>query len=100
MCYNTITSERFFFFAENPNLIVFIYIVRCFLFCDYMLWNGTYITEPREAFTFTKVRVKAKNISVKREVPLNESKNHISLHRVQTAQLQHKEKQEEHSRQN
>ena len=34
------------------------------------------------------------------EVPKNESKNHISLHRVQTAQLQHKEKQEEHSRQN
>ena len=34
------------------------------------------------------------------EVPKNESKNHISLHRVQTTQLQHKEKQEEHSRQN
>ena len=34
------------------------------------------------------------------EVPKNESKNHISLYRVQTAQLQHKEKQEEHSRQN
>ena len=31
------------------------------------------------------------------EVPKNESKNHISLHRVQTAQLQHKEKQKEHS---
>ena len=34
------------------------------------------------------------------EVPKNESKNHNGLHRVQTKKLQHKEKQEEHSRQN
>lgn len=70
MCYNTITSERFFFFAENPKCSVFIDIVRCFSFCNYMLWDGTYFTELREAFTFTNVGVKAKNISVKREVPL------------------------------
>ena len=68
LCYNITTSERFFFFAENPKCSVFINIVRCFSFCNYMLWNGTYFTELREAFTFT--RVKAKNISVKREVPL------------------------------
>ena len=35
--------------------------------------------------------------SVNQEVPKNESENHLGLHGVQTAQLQHDEKQEKRS---
>jgi len=69
--YNLITSERFFFFAIEPICLVFyVYCMLLFVLPQYVVKWYIYITKPREAFTFTIVRVKAKNISVKREVPL------------------------------
>ena len=76
ICYNTITSERFFFFAKEPVIMPCEYIVHVLFAHNIMLRTGTMIrAKPREAFTFTvsgfrRELVKAKNISVKREVPL------------------------------
>lgn len=74
VCYNLITSERFFFFAKEP-VKMSCAVVRV-LFVRFLLRAGAKVgAKPREAFTFTLPKnrlelVKAKNISVKREVPL------------------------------
>jgi len=71
MWYNAITSERFFFFAIEPICSAFrVYCMLLFVLPLNVVEWYIYRAEPREAFTFTTVRVKAKNISVKREVPL------------------------------
>ena len=76
ICYNVITSKGFFFFAKEPVIMPCEYIVHVLFAHNIMLWTGTMIrAKPREAFTFTvsgfrRELVKAKNISVKREVPL------------------------------
>ena len=76
ICYNVITSKGFFFFAKEPVKIASEYVVQCFLHlskCCVQVRHSA--ARPREAFTFTvsgfrRELVKAKNISVKREVPL------------------------------
>ena len=72
----TIPLKRFFFFAKEPVIMPCEYIVHVLFVHNIMLWTGAMIrAKPREAFTFTvsgfrRELVKAKNISVKREVPL------------------------------
>ena len=71
VCYNTITSERFFFFAQEPVerlkrrnvLSVCVSAGSTVFFSD----RGRRLLLRRRFFG---VEVKAKNISVKREVPL------------------------------
>ena len=52
ICYNTITSERFFFFAKEP--VVMPCAPARVLFVRYLQRAGaTGRAKPREAFTFT-----------------------------------------------
>ena len=73
ICYNGITSERFFFFCIRTGLAIKEPYLCFRLHLFVRRYGGFCRTEGGVYFYgvgFPDVKVKAKNISVKREVPL------------------------------
>ena len=85
------------------NILFMFYIINLIKRLDYFfpLWYSGYTSKRVYFFVFIFKSVslpkREANNSVNQEVPKNESENHLGLHGVQTAQLQHDEKQEKRS---